>query len=111
MVQPNPEARLRRLKPRGGEEHTPLVDPQTPRSDVILHGVYLDSATHVWLKYDFHRPKMRPENADTVHKDSTSSLPKILPYLIITFWVFGKRNRGRCLQVYVQPRIIDFDAK
>lgn len=81
MVQPNPEARLRRLKPRGGEEHTPLVDPQTPRSDVILHGVYLDSATHVWLKYDFHRPKMRQENADTVHKDSTSSLLKILPYL------------------------------
>ena len=45
MVQPNPEARLRRLKPRGGEEHTPLVDAQMPRSDVILHGVYLDSAT------------------------------------------------------------------
>lgn len=39
MVQPNPEARLRRLKPRGSEEHTPLVDPQMPRSDVILHGI------------------------------------------------------------------------
>ncbi|XP_008823706.1 tubby-related protein 3 [Nannospalax galili] len=39
MVQPNPEARLCRLKPRVSEEHAPLVDPQTSRSDVILHGI------------------------------------------------------------------------
>lgn len=39
MVQPNPEGRPRRSRPRRSEEQAPLVEPQVnTASDIILDG-------------------------------------------------------------------------
>ncbi|XP_069862156.1 tubby-related protein 3 isoform X1 [Dipodomys merriami] len=64
MVQPNPEARLRRLKPRGSEEQTPLVGPQILHHDVVLHGIDGPAA--------FLKPEV-PESESRVHVLSVSS--------------------------------------
>uniref|UniRef100_A0A8C9BZ04 Tubby-like protein n=3 Tax=Phocoena sinus TaxID=42100 RepID=A0A8C9BZ04_PHOSS len=57
MVQPNPEARPRRSKPSGSEERAPLVEPQAPRSGVILHGIDGPAA---FLKPDAQDVETRP---------------------------------------------------
>ncbi|XP_055137064.2 tubby-related protein 3 isoform X1 [Symphalangus syndactylus] len=56
MVQPNPEARLRRAKPRASDEQTPLVNCHTPHSNVILHGI--DGPAAVLKTDEVHGPSV-----------------------------------------------------
>jgi hypothetical protein len=53
------------------------VDPQTPPSDVVLHGVYLGSS--LLRGYTFHRPKRRQEESEMEHKDKISITSRYLP--------------------------------
>uniref|UniRef100_H0X0B8 Tubby-like protein n=1 Tax=Otolemur garnettii TaxID=30611 RepID=H0X0B8_OTOGA len=78
MVQPNPEARLRRPKPRGSEEHTPLVGPHAPHSDVILHGVYSGSITSCGGTV-FTKPRRRQEDSQMDQRDNISIVTRFKP--------------------------------
>uniref|UniRef100_F7DDG1 Tubby-like protein n=1 Tax=Ornithorhynchus anatinus TaxID=9258 RepID=F7DDG1_ORNAN len=60
MVQPNPEAKLQRSKPRDGDDQTPLVEPPRvpgPPSRLLLQGIDGPAA---FLKPETPEPEPRP---------------------------------------------------
>ena len=83
MVQPNPEARPRRPKPRGSEEHAPLVEPQAPPGGVTLHGVYSGSISACCCTVS--QAWGRQEDSQVDQRDSISIVARSLRVSLITF--------------------------
>ncbi|KFW78616.1 Tubby-related protein 3, partial [Manacus vitellinus] len=84
MVQPNPEAKLRRSKPKGCEEQTPLVETPTPvHSEVVLHGM-------------FEQGKVKRASWDA------SLAVKIKFYISVSFWPAGIDGPAAFLKSEVQ---------
>ncbi|XP_009001666.1 tubby-related protein 3 isoform X1 [Callithrix jacchus] len=74
MVQPNPEARLRRAKPRTNEEQTPLVNCHIPHSNVILHGI--DGPAAVQKPDGVHAPSVSSPVLEEDTENTVASVSK-----------------------------------